>query len=398
MAEGDAVNWRAMLAGAAGLVVAVQAGASSELDVAIGRALFKRAWVPAPSSTLANDGLGPLYNARACISCHQDLERVRLRLDADGSVGSEALVLRFSDGNGRPDPVYGAQLQTSSVSGVRPEGKLRLGGDRRPVAVGLGYGLPAAGTRSGGRLAPALHGLGALADIPDASILARADPDDRDGDGVRGRANLGAAGRPGRFGWKAQSATVAEQTMLAFANDLGLSTSGFPAPWGDCSAAQSECRAAFHGGTTASPEIGSEIVARIAAYLAAAPVPAPAAADPTGAALFGSTGCATCHVPAMPSPAGPVPAFSDLLLHDMGPELDGGATEPGVAPSEWRTAPLWELSRALARGAGLLHDGRARSVSEAIRHHGGEAAGARSRFEALPAADRARLLSYVGSL
>ena len=100
----------------------------------------------------------------------------------------------------------------------------------------------------------------------------------------------------------------------------------------------------------------------------------------------------------MPSPAGAVRAFSDLLLHDMGPELDGGATEPGVAASEWRTAPLWGLSRALAARAGLLHDGRARSVSEAIRHHGGEAAGARRRFGALPAADRARLLSYVEAL
>ena len=96
------MTWRAALAGAAGLLAMVQAGASSELDVAIGRALFKRAWVPAPSSTLANDGLGPLYNARACISCHQGLERPRLRLRADGSVESEALVLRFSDREGGP--------------------------------------------------------------------------------------------------------------------------------------------------------------------------------------------------------------------------------------------------------------------------------------------------------
>lgn len=395
------MRWRATLAGAIGLFVAAQAGASSELDVAIGRALFKRAWVPAPSSTLANDGLGPLYNARACISCHQGLDRVHLRVGAGGSVDSAALVLRFSDREGRPDPVYGTQLQTSSLPGVPPEGRLRLDSDRRPFAADLGYGEPAAGTRWGGRVAPALHGLGALADIPDAAILARADPEDRDGDGVRGRANLGAAGtsgRPGRFGWKAQSATIAHQAMLAFSNDLGLSTHRFPAPWGDCSTVQPECRAALHGGTTASPEIGPDIVARMVAYLAAAPAPGAAATDPAGAALFGSTGCAACHVPAMPSPAGPVPAFSDLLLHDMGSGLDGGATEPGVAPTEWRTAPLWGLSRALAIGAGLLHDGRARDVADAIRHHGGEAAGARNRFEALPAADRERLLSYVGSL
>jgi CxxC motif-containing protein (DUF1111 family) len=388
----------AALAGAAGLLVTAQAGASSGLDVAIGRALFKRAWVPAPSSTLANDGLGPLYNARACISCHQGLDRAPLRVSKDGAVESETLVLRFSDRHGRPDAVYGAQLQTSSVVGVRPEGALRLDGDRRPKPAGLAYGEPAAGTRWGGRVAPALHGLGALADIPDAAILARADPDDRDGDGVRGRANLDASGRPGRFGWKAQSVTIAEQTMLAFSSDLGLSTPRFPSPWGDCSPAQAQCRAAFQGGTLAAPEIGPEIVARTVAYLAAAPAPAAARADPAGAALFGSTGCAACHAPSMPSPSGPVPAFSDLLLHDLGPALDGGATEPGVAPTEWRTAPLWGLSRALADGAGLLHDGRARDVAEAIRQHGGEAASARHRFDQLTQADRDRLLAYVGAL
>ncbi len=91
-------------------------------------------------------------------------------------------------------------------------------------------------------------------------------------------------------------------------------------------------------------------------------------------------------------------AFSDLLLHEMGEGLDGGATEPGVAATEWRTAPLWGLSHALAAGAGLLHDGRARGIAEAVQFHGGEASGARRRFGALSARDREALLSYVGSL
>jgi CxxC motif-containing protein (DUF1111 family) len=135
-------------------------------------------------------------------------------------------------------------------------------------------------------------------------------------------------------------------------------------------------------------------------YLASlAPPPrANSVMDEAGAKLFAGAGCAACHTPALPSPKGPVQAYTDLLLHEMGDELDGGATEQGVASGEWRTAPLWGLSRVLASGASFLHDGRARTLEEAILAHGGEGNASRSRYIALDRRDRDRLLAFLSSL
>ncbi|MGJ3264427.1 MAG: di-heme oxidoredictase family protein [Salinarimonas sp.] len=354
----------------------------------LGQALFERAWVPAPSSTKANDGLGPLFNARACVSCHVGLVRAPTRTDAQGVVTSETLVLRLSDAAGRPDPAYGVQLQTGAVPGLAPDGLVRRDADGfAPHALARGPLAPT--TRAGARIAPALRGLGRLEAVPDAVLAAAADPDDRDGDGISGRF-------VGRFGHKAQAPDLATMTAIAFAADLGMSTTHRPAPEGDCPDAA--CRAAPHGGDAGTPEIADGIVTMIAAYLAAVPPPPAPTPDPVGAALFATTGCAACHVPALPAPDGPVRAYTDLLVHDLGPGLDGGATEPGIAPTEWRTAPLWGLSRSLADGAGLLHDGRAASVAAAIAAHGGEAARARAAFDGLAAEDRARLLRWVEGL
>lgn len=382
---------------AAGLVAA-RAG---DLDTAIGAALFRRAWVQAPSSTHANDGLGPLFNARSCSACHRQLERAAIATDAEGRIASEHLVLRLSDAEGRPDPVYGRQLQTSAVPGdFAAEGRVvrDAGGGFR--AADLGYGPLDARTRIGAIAAPALRGLGPLAEVPDAVIAIQANRKPRDG--VRGRVNWivqpDGTRRAGRFGHKAGNATLREQVEAAFALDLGLSTPDRMAPAGDCTPAQAACLAAPHGGGAEAPEIADDLVMRVTAYLATVPPPPAPPADRRGERLFAATGCAACHRPALPGEAGPVRAFTDLLLHDLGPVLDGGATEPGVASVEWRTAPLWGISRTLQNGAGLLHDGRAASVLDAVRLHGGEGAASRARFEALPAAERARLLAYVGAL
>ncbi|NNM73403.1 di-heme oxidoredictase family protein [Enterovirga aerilata] len=382
-------------------IIGSAAFAAGDFEAAIGRALFRRAWVPAPSSTRGNDGLGPLHNARSCQACHGGLGRTPPRLDADGTVVGEQLVLRFSDADGRPDPVYGAQMQTRGLPGVPGEGFAVLaGGSYGPQ--GLTYGPLAPSTRAGARLAPPLLGLGGLEQIPEAAILAIAQEQARGGDGVRGRPNwtIGKDGarRLGRFGLKASAATLAEQVETAFALDLGMSTPGRDAAAGDCTPAQEACLSAPHGGQPDGPEITADLVRLLAGFLATRPAPAAPPADPDGAAVFRDAGCASCHRPALPSPGGPVAAYTDLLLHDLGPGLDGGATEPGVAPTEWRTAPLWGVSRTLAAGAGLLHDGRARTVAEAIDLHGGEGAAARARFRALPPADRERLLAFVSTL
>lgn len=385
--------------GLASVAVVLASGAfaagGGELSRAIGKALFERAWVPAPSSTLANDGLGPLFNARACSSCHAGLERSPATLDGQSGFTHPGMVMKLSDAQGAADPVYGLQLQTSAAPGFVPEGKLVAS-----LVQDLNAGALAAGTRSGMRAAPALRGLGRLAEVPDAAILAKDDPGDRDGDGISGRANrvTDAAGqkRVGRFGLKATGADLTEQSEIAFSLDLGMSSKLFPAREGDCRT--ETCRNAPHGGTLEDPEIRHDLVAMIADYLAAVPPPAPRATDADGARLFASTGCASCHTPSLPVPDGTIAPHTDLLLHDLGAELDGGATEPGVAATEWRTAPLWGVSRALDARAGLLHDGRAAGVSDAVALHGGEAAKARSRFGELPAKDREALLRYVEGL
>lgn len=384
------------------IVLAGGALADDRMSRAIGKALFERAWVPAPSSTKANDGLGPLFNARACISCHAGLERMPVETDAASIVTSDNLVLRFSNGRGEADPVYGRQLQTSAVSGNEPEGRVVMS-ESGPSTHGLIQGQVAADTRYGARLAPALRGLGLLDAVPDAVILERADPDDRDGDGISGRANVVVAGngttRIGRFGWKASAASLADMTEMAFSLDLGLSTPGRLDAWGDCTSGQAACRAGPHGGDAIEPEISAELVGMIRDHLAsvAPPVPRTEAVVDAGAKLFTQAGCAACHVPSLRSSGG-VNAYTDLLLHDMGDELDGGATEPGVASREWRTPPLWGLSRILASGAHFLHDGRARTLQEAILAHGGEGGTSRSRYVTLDRRERERLLAFLSSL
>jgi CxxC motif-containing protein (DUF1111 family) len=369
------------------------------LDEAIGRALFRRAWVPAPSSTKANAGLGPLFNARSCAACHGGLDRAAVETDGNGLVQSDHLVLRFSDAAGKPDPVYGRQLQPASVAGAEPEGRVVLR-DGRYEPHSLAYGSLAAGTRSGALLSPLLRGLGALESIPDAVIAEQAEKNSVRPDGIRGRVRwaMDARGerRVGRFGWKASHPTLDAQVETAFLLDLGLSTPARPLPAGDCTDAQITCIEAPHGGRPQEPaEISHEIVSRISAYLRTIKGEDPKGRSPQGAKLFASLGCAACHNPSLPGAHGPVQAYTDLLLHDMGPELDGGATEPGLASTEWRTAPLWGLSRTLANGSGLLHDGRAATLAEAIRHHGGEASGSRQQFDALTGQEQQALIDYL---
>jgi CxxC motif-containing protein (DUF1111 family) len=240
-----------------------------------------------------------------------------------------------------------------------------------------------------------------LARVPDAAILALEDPDDRDGDGVSGRAArmMTPSGEGiGRFGWKAAEPGLDSQVATAFSLDLGLSTELRPDPAGDCTPAQVACRAAPQGAAAGEMEVPRELVASLVAFLERRPRPA-AVDDPRGSRLFALTGCAACHAPALPlAGGGSAAAYTDLLLHDMGEGLDDGMGEGAAKSPEWRTAPLWGLSRAIESGSGLLHDGRAADVAEAVAWHGGEAVGARSRFDSLSTLDRNALIRFVNGL
>lgn len=381
-----------------------------DLETAIGKALFERTWVAAPASTDANDGLGPLFNAKSCAACHRSGGPAEIVRAADGKITERGLVLRFGTAAGLPDPYYGRQLQDRAVPGLTGEGRLSVteaGGGRGDGGFAWALALVgpplAAGIHTGLRLAPSLAGRADLARIDPAAILAASDPDDRDGDGISGRVRIAGQkdGRtqPGRFGWKAAVPDLPAQVAAAFALDMGLSSRAVPLPYGDCTPAQADCLAAPTGvrAGDGGHELDDTIILVVARFLETRTAPPPPD-DPAAMRLFTAVGCAACHRPVLPDAAGtPVRAFTDLLLHDMGAGLDDGVGEPGVAAAEWRTAPLVDLGRRDGSRR-YLHDGRAATIEQAIAAHAGEAAAARARFAALSSADRAALLQFLEGL
>ena len=410
-------------AAAALLSGTVAAADADELDFGIGQAVFERLWVAAPTATQAADGLGPLYNARSCAACHPQNGRGHPPAGRDPQDLGVGFALRLND-----DPVYGRQIQALGTPGQVPEGRPTVtwrdekvpfpDGSvtvlRRPVwgVADLGYGALAGSAALSPRVAPAVRGLGLLERVPEADILAWEDPDDRDGDGISSRANRGAGGALGRFGWKAVNPTVSHQNAEAFSLDIGMSTPLFTAAWGDCTAAQDACRTAPHGDSPQFEglEIPSTMLALVDGYLRDLPpgggLEAPKA---KGADLFEAAGCAACHRPSFTTgedAAAPhlskrtVFPYTDLLVHDLGDALADGVAAGLASGREWRTAPLWGMNRLAGEDGrlALLHDGRARSVAEAILWHGGEAEAARRRFMALPRAERQRLIRFVLSL
>ena len=384
---------------------ALASGAS--LDASIGRELFERNWVSAPSSSKSNDGLGPLYNAISCAACH--IRNPNAKLDEE--TVAPGTVVRIGNRQGAPDPIYGRQLQTRAVAGNKPEANPDITwtttGTRRIASIRLfsqAYGPLASNTNIALRRSSSLFGIGLLAQIPDQDIIKRADPDDANRDGISGRAAMFSVGGKqvlGRFGWKATQVSLAAQTSMAFHNDLGLSTEAQPEPWGDCTPTENVCRAGPHGAEKGEVEIPKSIVDLIVAYLES--LPAPAAADTKltdvaqGQRIFNSVGCALCHTSPGAVKGQAVAAYTDMLLHDMGPGLNDGIAEGAAPPGEWRTAPLWNLASNV-KITGLLHDGRAGSVTEAIEWHDGEAAQVRLRFNALTLAEKDALIAFVSRL
>jgi CxxC motif-containing protein (DUF1111 family) len=373
---------------------------AASLDVGIGKRLFERNWVSAPSSTASNDGLGPLYDAPSCAACHVQNPRA----GNDETSTPPGMVVRLGNAKGGGDPVYGAQLQTRGVAGQVPESNPDIQWavkDCLRVATvtpySLGYGALASDTKIALRRAPSIRGAGLLAQIPQDEILSRAVSGDAKHDGIAGRAPwLVVNGKRvlGRFGWKASQPDLTAQAAIAFSRDIGLSTRLDPAPWGDCTEAERACRAGPHGSQGGEPEIADALLDLIVQYVANLPPPA---APPANEKLFAATGCGACHATLHLANGTPVGAYTDLLLHDLGPGLNDGIAEGAAPPGFWRTAPLWDVAGSLKIG-GLLHDGRARNVVEAVEWHAGEAAPARARFRALTPADKAALVAFVSGL
>lgn len=405
---------------AVGIIGAPASSVSSGDDLvdhdaaARGRLLFEQRWFVAPSS-LGPWGRGPTSNAEACSDCHAGRGRGAPPEAPDEPMTK--MVLRLSkqaaaaDGAARPHPLYGLQLQQQGTLGVVPaEGSatidwieesvtlddgavVRL---RRPTirVESLAFGAFGPDVSMSARIAPALAGLGRLEAIPAAALQALAARDA--GDGIRGRVSRIAVGSSvGRFGHKANVATVREQVAIALHEDLGLTTELFPEQ--NCPQIQVDCVRQPPG---RGPEVRSDQLDDLVAFVRAVPPPQRRADDDAtirlGATLFRTINCIGCHVPRI-TPDGPE-AYTDLLLHDLGDGLADGRPEFQAGPRDWRTAPLWGAGAAATAGARFLHDGRARSLEEAILWHGGEAGAARARYARLPQSSRSALIRFLSTL
>lgn len=401
----------------------------------VGDSIFDRNWVTAPASTSGIDGLGPTYNARSCSSCHSLDGRGRPPEPGEPMLSS---LVRLSvpgvadDGGPLGEPTYGGQLNPNGILGVPGEGQADLTWTeeagtyadgtaysvRRPAVTfrDLGYGPMSADVLTSVRVAPQVAGLGLLELVAEADVRALADPDDADGDGISGRANdvwdvARGATALGRFGWKANQPSLRQQSAGASLGDLGVTSPMFPSQ--NCPASQTECSAAPTGNDPDGAELDADKLDDLTYYGMTLAAPGRRhVEDPAvlaGKSHFTDLGCASCHTPVMttgassdlPELAGlTIRPYTDLLLHDMGADLADGRPDFLASGTEWRTPPLWGVGLfSITNGHTLyLHDGRARTLAEAILWHGGEAAPSRDAFIALPASARADLLSFLQSL
>lgn len=418
-----------------------------QLDFRVGDGIFRKLWVSSPSSTTSSDGLGPLFNARGCQSCHlkdgrgrppaagEDAVSMFLRLSIPPQNAEQRRLIETLQVPAIPEPTYGSQLQNFSVQGLLAEGRMEIQYTDIPVQLaegetvtlrrpsykvsGLNYGAMHPDAMLSPRVASQMIGLGLLELIPDDAILAHADPEDIDRDGIAGRPNRVWSAEHnkamiGRFGWKAAAATVADQTAGAFLGDIGLSTYLAPVSHGDCMVAQKDCIAAPNGeDETEQVEVPRKMFDLVVFYARNLAVPARRnVADPAvqrGRQIFADAGCGNCHVPSFTTGSHPdqpeqsnqrIWPYTDLLLHDMGEGLADNRPEGLADGRQWRTPPLWGigLTRTVGGHDFLLHDGRARGVLEAILWHGGEAEAAKRKVVAMSKRDRADLLAFINSL
>jgi CxxC motif-containing protein (DUF1111 family) len=339
-----------------------------------------------------NEGLGPIFNNVSCASCHS----------GDGRGRPENTLTRFSRGVDLIPGEGGPQIQDKAVPGAHAE--------RLPAGVDVSYRLP-----------PPVFGVGFIEAIADSTIQAGEDPSDANADGISGRVNwvtpaaylpVGEAGagpglRAGRFGRKASVSSLFQQTVEAYHQDMGITSSFRPAenvnPL-DPVVAPGVDRAE-------EPEVQENRIHDLAQYMRMLAPPSPGEMTPArmrGQTLFAGARCVGCHTPVMRTGAHEIEAvanhdvaiYSDLLLHDLGDALADNRPDGSADGREWRTAPLWGLRIAREFLGGrllLLHDGRAASVDEAVRLHGGEATAARDAYLAMPVADKAALVDFVES-
>jgi len=334
-------------------------------------------------------GLGPIFVGTSCGSCHAGDGKGHpflnfIRYGQNDSTGNK---FANNGGDGRN------QLQHKAIPGYEPE----------QLPTGAPFST---------FIAPAVTGLGFLDAVPDADLLALADPLDLDGDGISGRPHYNYPPnyvkiRPNavpkgakhifRFGKKAGAYDLLQQTVGAYNQDIGIASSFEPTD--------------VYSGLEIDPEVSNKVVHDVVFYLKTLKIPQPRNGEGVaeGKQIFSSIKCAACHTPTLKSGPSPIAAlankefhpYTDLLLHDMGPALDDGYTEGFALTAEWKTPALWGLGLSAGSQGGsvfLLHDGRAKSIEEAILYHGGEAQQSKVLYQQLSAAKKQQLLNFLESL
>lgn len=396
----------------------------------LGKSAFKTPWVTAPSITTARDGLGPLFSANTCLNCHPN-NGAGVAVDAHGKM-TRSLLLRLSHKHSNntkllktvgfePDSTYGSQLSHNGTRNVPKEGHPLVSYEiidghypdgtkyelRKPSysITHLAYGPLDKETIIAPRIGSALIGLGLLERIPEKDILVYQDIHDKNSDGISGKANYAFdpetnTTRLGRFTWKASATSVKHQSAAAAHSDMGLSNPLFPSH--NCTSKQKECveesKLAEHDMDFVDFRLDA-----LAFYLSNLTIPRQREPQKhlAGKKLFKRLNCTSCHVPEYTTRDGiTIAPYSDLLLHDMGEELADGRSEFLANGNEWRTPPMWGIGlyEKFAGEANYLHDGRARTIEEAILWHGGEAQKSKEDFMALDKVSREKVLDFLESI
>ena len=400
----------------------------SQIDTfVLGKSFFSVPWVEAPSATTARDGLGPLFSANTCTGCHPGNGKGAV-YNKNGHI-ARSLVTRLSIGNLQhrdsklgfsPEPTYGSQLSINAVYGVPYEGKpsrsyinktLLFNGANitlhKPIygVTDLQYGTLSKNVILSQRIPPALIGLGLLEEISDKQILSNEDIEDKNKDGISGKANRVYSPETGklelgRYNWKANASKVKHQVAGAMSNDMGLTSPLYPNE--SCTSSQRECLESPKGRETF--DVPMKRLDAVTFYLKNLEVPQVSEDQDykDGLEIFKQITCASCHIPNFTLNNGKrIHPFSDLLLHDMGEDLADGRREFQATGNEFRTPPLWGISvysKILKNRVNFLHDGRAKTLEEAILWHDGEATQSKHNFINLSAQKQKILIDFLERL
>lgn len=393
----------------------------------LGRSFFTIPWVEAPSATTARDGLGPLFNANTCTTCH--IKNTKGRNISTNSYINRSLIVKLSiPRNGEKsefektngfliEPKYGSQIQISAVFGVKEEAKIRVEFDKKQVTYPdgkvvkltkprmifeeLNYGEFHKNTNISPRYTPSLFGMGLIEKIKDEDILAYENLERLRKYGIKGKANivfskLHQKMKLGKFNHKASMASLIEQSALAANEDMGLTNPFYTQ--NNCTKFQKDCMNAPEPRDLI--DINYERLEAISVFLANLKMPK-SKPEPKGKKLFSQVGCVNCHRDNFIVENKQIKPYSDFLLHDMGSEFDDGRAEFKAKASQWRTIPLWGMRKVrniLKDDVRFLHDGRAKSVEEAILWHDGEARAIRDTFMNLKESQRKLLIKFVENL